>query len=371
MQDNNKHSDADFETIEKEETDDARKIATGKNMDKESKDKEVGTGEDFLTEDERRVVESASNDITGLQAGQGPLDRKVIERSYTEREYSGDTLTPIREPQSPKQVITETAPGINIPPKAEQNKNTAEGIYKDKQYATEGLGEKDVPRTGGNPAVQNMSSKERSQNLEMTVDMAISSYASVKEWIGGWLTISDSTLIKRQNTGKTPPDWAVLYDSVTQEVMTMREFIHEGNKRIEQACKTDDEFKRQIRPLLMAEFDRRNLIASPQQNIFFYLGKDLFSMGQKLVAVHMNMRKVMIQVDKEFAERKKSGYLSARDIYNMNRNYMPQQPQAQVQQVTTPVTPVTPEAKVQVPETNKTETITLPADEPAFEPPTD
>lgn len=355
----------DFVQIENDEHRDIeeRRVASGKNS--AEKPVEQNPADEYLAEDERLIVENVDSSVKNLQQGQGPLDKEVIERGYTARTYAGDTMSPIAEPQEHRQVIIDQGPKINIPNKSDVKSSVAQSIYTDKTFATEALGEKEHPKTGGNPAVQTMTKKEREQNLEMTVDMVISSYEKLKQWIGGWLTISDGTLIKRQNTGKTPPDWAVLYDSSTKEVMTLREFIQEGNKRIEKACLTDPEFKAQIRPILLAEFDRRNWIASPQQNGLFVIGADLFSMGQKLFTVNMNMRKVMNQVDKEFEERQKNGFISAREVYNMSRNYIPSNerkndydspksevPTQSVQNVTPPPPPP--------PSVKETETIVLP-----------
>jgi hypothetical protein len=199
-----------------------------------------------------------------------------------------------------------------------------------------------------------MSKKEREQNLEMTVTSAIDGYIKLKSWLAGWLTTSDSKLIKRSQAGKTPPDWAVLYDSHTGEVMTLRELVLETNKRIEQAGQTDADFVAKIRPILTAEFDRRNWIYSPQQNGAFIIGSDLLNMGQKLFAINMNLRQIMAKSDKEFEEAKAGGFLSAREVYNNNKNfarnnYQPQQnqvfpdpaPQQQASAATTNQTTVT------------------------------
>ena len=288
------------------------------------------TGREFLTEEERFMIDGESTEVKQLHNGQGPLDNPVIHRSYTDRKFAGDTTSPILEPNDARQVITPTptpsGPTVTPPSSQQQNQKVAQENYKDRLYADNHLGEKELPYTGGNPAVQTMTTKERKENLEMTVTTAIEGYAKGKEWIGGWLTISDSNLIKREKAGKTPPDWAVLYDSSINQAMTLRQFVNEGNKRIEQACKTDEAFKAKVKPILMAEFDRRNWIISPKQNGFIMFGTDLLSMGQKLFTLHMNMRKVINSADKEFEMFNKTGYLSARQQYNLERNFMASPP---------------------------------------------
>jgi len=343
--DNNNNDVADFEPIDTAETE--RKVAMGKD------DKSLPAG---LMEDEVRVLQGISDDVKSQANGQGPLDQPIVERSYTERQFAGDTMSPIPEPQQTAQVID---PGANIgnsttPPIAEVKKNIAQDLLKDKAYAAEVLGEKENPKTGGNPATQTMTNKERQQNLELTATTVVSYYESFWNWIAGWLTISDNKLIKRQNEGKTPSDWAVLYDSTTGEVMTLREFVQETNKRITEACQTDPEFKRHFHALLMAELDRRNWILSTQQNIIAYVGKDVLSKGQRLFAIHLNMKQVLDQVDKEFEDKRKYGFVSAREAYNL-RNFS----------TFTQQTPAQP-APATAPQANtNTETISIPKEEPA------
>ena len=281
----------------------------------------------MLTEEERVMIEGESTEVKTLHSGQGPLDNPVIHRGYTDRKFAGDTASPILEPIEARQVINQPpADKVNVPNAADVNKKVAEDQYKDRMYAGDTLGEKPISRTGGNPAVQTMTTKERKDNLDMTVNSALEAYTKGKEWLGGWLTISDSKLIKRQNAGKTPPDWAVLYDSGTKEVMTLRQYVTYGNKMIVEACKTDEAFKQKVRPILMAELDRRNWIISPQQNGLIMFGTDLASMGQKLLMIHMRMNKIISQADKEFELFQAGGYLSARQVYNMQLNQMPPPP---------------------------------------------
>ncbi len=329
---NNEHNPGDFKDIEQQENNDlnARRVASGKDDFVQADTTNAGAGQhDTLLEDERMVIESESSGVNNLQQGQGPLDQPVIERGYAQRQYTGDTMSPIDEPVEVREVINPNQQqGTPGPSTKEQKASIEEQQIRDKKYASEGMGEKENPRTGGNPAVTTMTTKERQQNLEMTVTSAIDGYEKAKVWIGGWLTISDATLIDRQNKGKTPPDWAVLFDVSTGEKLTLREFVHEGNKRIEQACQTSEDFKNKIRPVLMAEFDRRNWIFSPKTNGLFLVGSDLFSMGQKLFTIYMNQQKILTRIDKEFKERMEHGFLSARDIYNMNKNFINHQQQA-------------------------------------------
>ena len=286
-------------------------------------------GNEFLGEDEKQIIKDESTEVQRIQPGQGPIsDRKVIERSYTERQYVGDVLTPIGEPSEPRQVISTEKPSTPAP----NPKDVEKKIAQDRNYAITNQGQKDIPKTGGNPSTTTMTNKERQQNLENTVNTALEWYEKGWEWLGSWITISDSKLIKRENAGKTPADWAVLSDTSTKEFLTLREFVHEGNALIKKACKTDPEFLAKVKPMLMQEFDRRNWIISPQESSMFMFGSDILNKGQKLLAIWMQMKRIMDQVDKEFAEKKKNGSLySPRDLYNMQK-FIPQpEPQPQPQ----------------------------------------
>lgn len=368
-------NDDDFSRINKDEDADMSR----------SSDPNMGAnsgGDEFLTDEERLMIEGESTEVKNMHSGQGPLDNPIIQRSYTDRQFAGDTTSPISEPSEARQVINSnpapSGPTVTPPTAQEVHRKADQENYKDRSYAGDTLGEKEVPRTGGNPATQTMTTKERKDNLEMTVTTAIEGYAKAKEWIGSWLTISDSSLIKREKDGKTPPDWAVLYDSSNGQVMTLRQFIAEGNKRIELACKTDEAFKAKVKPILMAELDRRNWIISPKQNGFIMFGADLLSMGQKLFTLHMNMRKVINQTDKEFELFNKTGYITARQQYNLERNFLATPPPpinygSQQQNTTAPAptppsqTNATPTAEPHVKANTETEMIVLPKEEEEIE----
>ena len=378
-------NDEDFSRINKDEDADMSR-SSEPNMGANS------GGDEFLTDEERLMIEGESTEVKNMHSGQGPLDNPIIQRSYTDRQFAGDTTSPISEPSEARQVINSNpGPTVTPPTAQEVHRKADQENYKDRSYAGDTLGEKEVPRTGGNPATQTMTTKERKDNLEMTVTTAIEGYAKAKEWIGSWLTISDSSLIKREKDGKTPPDWAVLYDSSNGQVMTLRQFIAEGNKRIELACKTDEAFKAKVKPILMAEFDRRNWIISPKQNGFIMFGADLLSMGQKLFTLHMNMRKVINQTDKEFELFNKTGYITARQQYNLERNFLATPPppinygsQQQQQNTAAPTTTAPPTQTTATPPAatatgepaaevikHKTEMVVLPTeeDEVEFAPP--
>ena len=150
-------------------------------------------------------------------------------------------------------------------------------------------------------------------------------------------------------------------------------------------------FKAKVKPILMDEFDRRNWIISPKQNGFIMFGADLLSMGQKLFTLHMNMRKVINQTDKEFELFNKTGYITARQQYNLERNFLATPPppinygsQQQQQNTAAPTTTAPPTQTTATPPAatatgepaaevikHKTEMVVLPTeeDEVEFAPP--
>lgn len=298
--------------------------------EKNSIDEEVLTApidefEQSLMDDERAVIKNVEDQFPKQAKGAGPLDQPVIERNYNTEVYSGDIHSPIEEPkEAPKFIPTDSKPenqAADRPPlqdKKEAKYNFSKENEDAERYAREQLGEKHPDSAPGNPAVTTMGAKERKASLAMTVDNAIAAYAKVKHFFGSFLKIGEARLIKRQASGKAPAGWAVLHDQSSGRTMSLMEFVFKTNEYIEKACETDDDFKNTIRPMLESEFDKRGWIATPQQNIFYLIGQDLFMMGQKLVTLHMNVNNVLKKADEEFDRMKIEGELSARELYNMN-----------------------------------------------------
>jgi hypothetical protein len=305
--------------MENENEEKDRKLSAGKKIEKPS--------DEFLSEDEIEMIREEDSDTTNWQKGESPLDNPVVERSYTERKYVGDTMTPIPEPkdiQAPQQAPQQ--PSANTGGKQEKQQEE-EKRQENKRFATEGLGE--TKAGSGNPAAETMTEDEKKKYVEQSVDMALHIYEKGWNWVPQWLQISDTKLVARVRAGKCPPDWAVLYDSATGEALTLREAIHEGNRKIADACQTDPKWIAAVRPVAIDEFTRRNWVVTPQNNLLIMLAMDAGEKIQKLAANVMAMKQIMAGLDKEFEEKKKSGLISLRDDYNARLyGYTPPQEEA-------------------------------------------
>lgn len=300
--------------INEEEKD--RKLSAGKG--KPTNQDKVPDTDEFLSQDELEMINGEDTEFTQSAKGESPLDSPVVERSYTERKYVGDTMSPIAEPKEnyQQQIPQQPQPTASTTSRKQEKLNAEERREEDKRFATEGLGEANKNSGGGNPAAATMSDAETKKYAASTVDTTLHLYAKLWSWLSQFLQITDNQLVARVREGKCPPDWAVLYDRATNEALTLREFIHEGNKKIIAACQTDPTWVAQVRPLMIDEFIKRNWIVTPKNNLLVLVGSDVLDRSQKIFANVMAMKKIMSGLDKEFAEKKKSGLISLRDDYN-------------------------------------------------------
>ncbi len=307
-----------------------------------------------------------------------PLDNPVVDRSYTAPAVSGVTAAPIEEPTIQKQVI-DVNQNINNSTPSELRDDQKKDWEKTKEYATGQLGEKEAGSAPGNPAVTTMSNKERKENLDHTVETAIFYYAQAKLFLASIFTFSENKMLKMEAKGEIKIDWAILEDKSTNEVLTLREFIRDANEQIIEACKTSDEFKEKLRPLLKAELERRGWILSPEQNIFALVGADLLVMGRNLFTINQNMNIIIKKAAAEFADAKEGGFISSRKLYNDNLNasrYYHQEPAPQPNSTQTGVSGQTNPGNQEKPTTTavvekaKSEVNSTKAVEPDFEDPT-
>jgi hypothetical protein len=282
-----------------------------------------GNDDEFadLPDDERAIIADTSEEAPKVYKGQGPLDSPVTERDYNNGSqiYSSDTT--LDEPVDDYRPPSTPSPTANTRPlidKKEEKYQAELGKNDAHRYAQETLGEKPAGTAPDNPAVATMGAKERKENLAMTIDNVIMGYEKLKFFLGNIFTIGEKTIIKRQSQGKAPAGWAILHDKGSNQTLTLVDFINKTNDYIHKACRVSDDFKTSIKPMLMAEFDKRGWIASSQQNIFFMVGQDLLMMGQQLMSLKMNMNQVLKRADDEFEKMKVDGMITDRELYNMN-----------------------------------------------------
>ena len=282
-----------------------------------------------LNQGEKDVIEKYGAETQPAQTSTIPLVEQVIQRAHSEVITSGDNTAPLKNvviaPTTlDSDVIDEVdedfeEPEIETGPSKKEERTQQKVEHRQsKEYAEESLGEKNAGDAPINPAVSTMSKKERKQNLDVNVEMALEGYAYFKSLIGELFMVSERRMRKMEKKDEVRGDWAIFADASTGKlvVVTLRQFILATNQSIKKACETSPEFREKIRPLLEAEMDKRGLILSSTQTIGGLVAADLFTTGRRLLGIRMNMMQIIQTAKEEHEEQKKTGYKSDRQKYN-------------------------------------------------------
>lgn len=206
------------------------------------------------------MPEKYNSEINGAGAGDdvevsfNPLDEAVNEKSYTNAavNVSGIDLTaPIPEARF-------TPPPIEAkkPPVPQQEKKPIEPVNN--EFTT-------------------LSKKETRAAAEHAADMAINVYEWLHQLGNKALQVSERKLAKMQADGELNLHVMIEYDM--GKVMPAGEFINEYNMQVSNMLVVSDEFKEEVRPLLIEVFTKRGIGLTVEQRLAFVVAKDV---GTKL-----------------------------------------------------------------------------------------
>lgn len=210
-----------------------------------------------------------------------PLDEAVNEKRYTQPNIDTggiDLNVPIEEPTF--------APPPFI--KSEKNIGSTSSGSSSKQQQPK--------RDPVNPEMKNLSRKDTKAAASAAADAIINGY----EWLHGLgnnlLKISEKKLNKLQADGEINLQVMIEYDYGHK--ITAGEFIKEYNEQVSGLLSVSEEFKEEIKPLLVEEFEERGVGLTRMQRIMFIAGKDLAAKGF-LIVQQMQQTRHMMQVIKE------------------------------------------------------------------------
>lgn len=201
-----------------------------------------------------------------------PLDEAVNEKSYTNASVNVqgiDLNSPIPEPRFTPPPIQTKSP---TPPRESK------------------------PIEPVNPDLTTLSKKETKAAAEHAADMAINVYEWIHQLGNSALQVSDRKLTKLQAEGQLNLNVMIQYDM--GKTVTAGEFISEYNQQVSNMLVVSDEFKEEVKPLLVEIFTKRGIGLTVEQRLGFIVAKDL---GTKLVmfmqqkAVMNNMLNHMIE----------------------------------------------------------------------------
>lgn len=128
-----------------------------------------------------------------------------------------------------------------------------------------------------NPSFSELSKKDKNKGAERFADMVISAY----EWahtIGKQLmAISDDSLRKKAAKGKfdlRALDLEIELSEDGSQTTTLGEFLEDYNRQLENTLVVSEEFKLQIKPLLINLFVKKGWGLTEEQSLIYTIGED-------------------------------------------------------------------------------------------------
>ena len=124
-----------------------------------------------------------------------------------------------------------------------------------------------------NPAFHDLSKKDKEKGAEAMADVAIDGYARLKKLMANIATISESRLDREIADGQIHPHLQLPIDAYGNTA-TIKEFADEWNNEVKEVCETSDEFKEEVKPMIVEEFMKRGVGMTNMQKLIYTVGVD-------------------------------------------------------------------------------------------------
>ncbi len=240
---------------------------SGKNSD-EQFEKSGDTPHDSINAEAVEIKDADKEKKGKVYESIDPLDATLNEKTYTAANVRIDQ-------NQANQRIPE--PTFNPPP-------ITEPTYAQAQQPTEPV----------NPALKNLPQKDVHNAAEVAADMVIGGYVMVNELANSAIQIGDRKVRNLTRKGLLNPRIPI---PLPHGEVPMSVFIEKiFNAQSADAFSVSEEFKAEVRPPLIREFEKRGIGATDAQLILFAFGKDIAFKLPKLMGLLNNRKDTLNQL---------------------------------------------------------------------------
>ena len=195
-----------------------------------------------------------------------PLKEDVVEREYATPKIAEGVVADLDEPIFQQQT------------------------YQDLTDMSDDFEEND-PLQDPNPAMHDLSDKDKKASSEYLADATLSAYAMLLKFGSGMVKVSDSQLKKKAEKYNVDLNDKISVDGVNQVSVT--EFMQYYNEEIDRAMAYDPAFGKEAKPLLVEIYAKKGWGLTPEQKLMLLFASDI---GSKLVVATQLSR----QIDEAF-----------------------------------------------------------------------
>lgn len=217
-----------------------------------------------------------------VSSGFNPLDAPVNEKSYTKPNVSFDASeinTPIPEP-------------VFTPPP--MNKETEE--KKEKK-----------PIEPFNEQLNDLPNKDKAQSSEQMATMILDGYSTIFNFVEQNMKIKDGKIRKLELEGEVDLSISVPFPTDNGQTiqLTFREFIEQFNSQVDGTLKTSEEFKREVKPVLVRVLQKKGIGLTDEQMLIYLFSKDIITKGVAIFALRSSVNQMMEMMKETTLEYKR------------------------------------------------------------------
>ena len=228
------------------------------------------------------------------------LKEAVIDKPYTHQEvtYKGTPPDSTPEPEIATPVIdfTQPQPGIEDP--------MSDGTGSGGPFKPEEPPKAEPRGSTRNPAFDDLSSKQQTMSAKHLADTCIAVYELINQKGAEFCQLPEDKLLKKSMKNKFDMD--VLYIELpipgTRKI-TVKQWLDEKNQTIGNVCIVTQEFKDEVRPLLIEIFKEQGWGMTPTQRLILAVSMDAGIKALTLLQLRSEMNGVL---DLLYTEYKKA-----------------------------------------------------------------
>ena len=230
------------------------------------------------------------NNDNSLSEVYNPFHENVIEREYSAPPLADASVSEIDEPKFSQPTYEEII--------AERNQETEENSFQEQEQQKE-----PSPFNDPNPALKDLSDKEKELACENLVDSLLFGYEQLHIIAVNYAKISDDKIIELKTTDSLDFSETIPISEDGDEV-TIDEYFTSFNEQVAKSLSYDNAFDKKVRPALTRVFLMKGWGMSDVQFLAIEFGKDLMTKGAMFFSLKKSLNLTIDLLVQAYAETK-------------------------------------------------------------------
>ncbi len=230
----------------------------------------------------------------GTNGEYNPFAESVIERDYSTPKTASGIVEEIEEPSF-------------VPP-------TYEDIVSEREQQNEEIIQEENPFNNPNPAMNDLSEKDKRIACESLVDTCLDAYEQLHKYAQMVVKVDEEQLMQKQAEGKIDLSMEVPI-SDNGETMSVGEFVGQFNQQSADALKYDKEFGYKVRPAMIRVFLKRGWGMTDEQYLLYMFGKDIAVKVSIMYQLKKTINKTLEVFEKAHTKNNRGSYASNAEVY--------------------------------------------------------